>query len=371
MPQNRIRYSNDLVLRSGQVGLGTPTPRAKLDVIGNTLITGNTTITGNLGVAQTITNPQFTGIMTFVGLTTQNSYAGVANTSAVEIKAYNRDNGTLSFNGYGNQMLTLDDNFSTDAFLVYNYNSKPYVSPTLNRETGQFVNWDPLTANYEQAFRIDRSGNVIVGIGTTITAKLDVRGSVNLGPLPGSPGAIGTSNVHNINGNTTLYGDLNLYTYKIRPRTGPHISASDYVEISPNTADSGSLNFYTGTASTTLLPQQILSLTNNVVGSLFRVNDPVVGFGSTTNLSIGQTFNAFFEVSSNGNVGVGTSVPTSKLHVVGNTLITGITTVGLGTTSSPSALNSMSFELTNNTTLTVRVRGSDNIIRTGIITLAA
>ena len=363
MPKTRIRFSDDFVLRNNLVGIGTSTPRAKLDVIGGALISGN------LSVAQIITNPQHTGIMTFVGLTTQDSYAGIANTNAVEIKSYARDNGTLSFNGYGNQMLTLDDNFTTDAFLVYNYNSKPYANPTLNRETGQIVNWDPLTANYEQAFRIDRSGNVIVGIGTTITAKLDVRGSVNLGPLPGSPGAIGASPVHNINGNTTLYGDLNLYTYKIRPRTGPHISTSNYVEISPNIADSGSLNFYTGTASTSLLPQQILSLTNNILGSLFRVNDPVVGFGSTSNLSIGQTFTALFEVNSNGNVGVGTSVPSAKFQVVGNAMITGIATVGLGTTSSPAINSSMSFELTNNTTLTVRVRDSGGTIRTGTITL--
>lgn len=368
MPQNRIRYSNDFVLRNGQVGIGTSTPRAKLDVIGDALVSGN------LGVGGSIINPKISGVTTYIGVATAYNYptgplsVGLP-TNITEIKPYNRTDSTLSFLGYGNQMLTLDDNFTTDAFLVYNYNSKPYASPTLNRETGQFVDWTPLVANYEQAFRIDRSGNVIVGIGTTITAKLDIRGSVNLGPLPGSPGAIGTSNVHNINGNTTLYGDLNLYTYKIRPRTGPHISTSNYVEISPNIADSGSLNFYTGTASTTLLPQQILSLTNNVVGSLFRVNDPVVGFGSTTNLSIGQTFTALFEVNSNGNVGVGTSIPTSKFQVVGNALITGITTVGLGTTSSPAINSSMSFELTNNTTLTVRVRDSGGTIRTGTIAL--
>lgn len=354
MPQNRIRYSNDLVLRNGQVGIGTSTPRAKFDVIGSALISGN------LSVAQTITNPQFTGIATFIGITTQNSYAGLPNTNAVEVKAYARDNGTLSFNGYGNQILTLNDNFTSDAFSVSNYIPKPYSFV----QSGLYSPTDFI----EQALRVDSLGNTILGIGTTIAAKLDVRGAVILGTpysAIGYTGAVSPGNPHFINGDVNING-------QIRPRQ-PFLSTSNYVAMSPTIGDTvapGALNFYTGTASTTQLPNQILSLTNNVVGSLFRVNDPVVGFSSATNLSIGQTITAIFEVNSNGNVGVGTSVPTSKLHVVGNTLITGITTVGLGTTSLPSALNSMSFELTNNTTLTVRVRGSDGTIRTGTITLA-
>jgi hypothetical protein len=50
--------------------------------------------------------------------------------------------------------------------------------------------------------------------------------------------------------------------------------------------------------------------------------------------------------------------------------ISGIATVGLGSTSSPSLNSTMSFELTNNTTLTVRVKGTDGVVRTGIITLS-
>ena len=50
--------------------------------------------------------------------------------------------------------------------------------------------------------------------------------------------------------------------------------------------------------------------------------------------------------------------------------ISGIATVGLGSTSSPSLNSTMSFELTNNTTLTVRVKGTDGVVRTGTITLS-
>ena len=71
----------------------------------------------------------------------------------------------------------------------------------------------------------------------------------------------------------------------------------------------------------------------------------------------------------NNRVGIGTSIPTSKLHVVGNTLITGITTVGLGTTSSPSN-SQLTFELTSDTNLRVRVRGTDGVIRSTNLTLS-
>ena len=70
------------------------------------------------------------------------------------------------------------------------------------------------------------------------------------------------------------------------------------------------------------------------------------------------------------NLGIGITNPTSPLHVVGNTLITGITTVGLGTTSTPPSNSQMSFELTTNTNLVIKVRGTDGVLRSANITLA-
>ena len=339
---------------SGNLGIGTTNPRTKLDLFGNVSLSADSAA----GVGTTTSaSPS----LTFIGLATEFNYAGVANTNAVEIKAYARDNGTLSFNGYGNQILTLSDDFNTEAFVVSNYIPKPYSSFF----SGLFKPADFI----EQAFRIDRAGNAIVGIGTSIGAKLDVRGSVILGiahtsttpqitPLATPP--------HRINGDTTIFG-------QIRPRQPfsdlSNSPTSNHIILSPTTGDTGSLNFYTGTASTTRIPDQILSLTNNVSGSLFRVNNPVVGFGSTSNLSIGSSITAIFEVNSNGNVGVGTSVPTTNFHVQGNAIITGITTLGLSSSSSPTINSTMSFELTNNNTLTVRIRGTDGTVRTGTIAL--
>lgn len=71
-----------------------------------------------------------------------------------------------------------------------------------------------------------------------------------------------------------------------------------------------------------------------------------------------------------GNIGIGTDNPTSKLTVAGNTLVTGISTVGLANTSTPPSNSQMSFELLTDTTLRIKVRGSDGILRSADITLA-
>jgi hypothetical protein len=77
-----------------------------------------------------------------------------------------------------------------------------------------------------------------------------------------------------------------------------------------------------------------------------------------------------------GNLGIGTTTPQAKLDVIGSARITGkITILGsvtqtLPASVSPSENSQMSFELTNDTTLTVRVKGTDGTIRSGIITLS-
>ena len=70
------------------------------------------------------------------------------------------------------------------------------------------------------------------------------------------------------------------------------------------------------------------------------------------------------------NLGIGVTIPTSTLTVAGTALITGITTVGLGSTSTPPSNSQMSFELISDTNLRIKVRGSDGVLRSANITLA-
>jgi hypothetical protein len=104
--------------------------------------------------------------------------------------------------------------------------------------------------------------------------------------------------------------------------------------------------------------------------SLVTINR-FVGLSSETPAPTGQrNIETVVEVRDNGNVGIGTTNPIAKFNVVGNSVLSGITTLGITSTTNPTTNSTMSFELTDNNTLTVRVRGTDGVVRTGIVTLA-
>ena len=204
-----------------------------------------------------------------------------------------------------------------------------------------------------------------IGIGTTNpTAKLDVRGDVTVSGLTSTasltvtgPSALfkqgidvtGTATVDgltvlpgpsNLNGQTNLYNALNV--------SGITTLASD----GGITTTGG--NLYVG---------DNLYVDNTIFTSVINSPNAIVYF---ENAGIFVDNDGIFD----SNLGIGTTNPTSKLHVVGSSLITGISTVGLGTTSTPPSNSQMSFELTTDTNLVIKVRGTDGLLRSANITLA-
>jgi hypothetical protein len=136
------------------------------------------------------------------------------------------------------------------------------------------------------------------------------------------------------------------------------------------TSQTGSITLGRATTS------QILGIATGVsgVGTTKTINLGTGGAsGSRTLITVGSaTAGAASTVfiPSPTNLGIGITNPTSPLHVVGSTLITGITTVGLGTTSTPPSNSQMSFELITDTNLRIKVKGSDGVLRSANITLA-
>ena len=85
----------------------------------------------------------------------------------------------------------------------------------------------------------------------------------------------------------------------------------------------------------------------------------------------------------NGRVGVNTNRPSARFHVNGNThgessesnpamRVDGATVMKTGSSVPDGMLENseMTFEITNNTTVTIKVKGSDGTVRTGTITLS-
>ena len=68
--------------------------------------------------------------------------------------------------------------------------------------------------------------------------------------------------------------------------------------------------------------------------------------------------------------GITTITPVTRLNVNGSLVVSGVSTVGIASTSSLTANSTFSFELTSNTNLRVRVRGTDGVIRSTDLTLS-
>ena len=68
--------------------------------------------------------------------------------------------------------------------------------------------------------------------------------------------------------------------------------------------------------------------------------------------------------------GIATITPVTGLNVNGGLVVSGVSTVGIASTSSLTVNSTLTFELTSNTNLRVQVRGTDGVIRSANLTLS-
>jgi hypothetical protein len=106
-------------------------------------------------------------------------------------------------------------------------------------------------------------------------------------------------------------------------------------------------------------------------------NGSEFGVGISSTLAIGGTITelyngTYWNIVSQADVGIGASqVPLNQyLGQLAFLDAYAPSVVGVGTTSNLTQNATLSFELTDNTTLTIRVKGTDGVVRTGIVTLS-
>lgn len=128
------------------------------------------------------------------------------------------------------------------------------------------------------------------------------------------------------------------------------------VNINQNSFTSIPLDVYSSTSGATILnvagtKGTLFSVTDNLSGSLMSVNNdaglPVFEVFSDDRIVGGRFGQNDFVMTSGGNVGIGTGVPSSKFHVVGSVLFSsGLSVSGLITSNSGNFINSLTVNST-------------------------
>jgi hypothetical protein len=317
---------NDLFVdtTTGNVGIGTTSPSAKLHVDNGVLVVEDTPETSTklllpdgdgTGGALNIHNIGNThiGVAQFVS-------EQEANTSTIAIINKDRDNNTTKNASIGF--------YNTDTVGTGKYAGKIGFWPDNgNAQTNEFrVYTTDTTAGYDypqQRFVINKDGNV--GIGTSSPAyKLDVHGTSNVGTLTATSATVPNDGDF-VMGGKPLKPAAGLYWDRVNSRLGVGLNTPQfavdingiinakglYVDSIPYSASPWKLN----NGDVYFITANVGIGTDTPTSNLHVVGDAYV----SSDLTVGAS-NLFVDVST-GRVGIGRNTPLDTLHVYGAPMI--------------------------------------------------
>jgi hypothetical protein len=293
-----------IVTTAGNVGINTSSPNAKLDVNGNVLVTGSLTVSGS----STFTN---IGPAVFTGSITQNastaSFGGLVGigTTTPSHKLQVVGPGTFASsttNVDGNVGLYMSIGGSASNYNGILFQGVSVADMYFGRAAGAGVD-DLIIYGAGELVRFKQNGNV--GIGTsTPSNKLQVAGGVTAtsftGSFLGSVSAPGSTTQIVYNSGGALAADSGLVYSGSRVGIG-------------TTTPANNLHIY-GTGD------QIIKIENSGTYLMYLglvSNEGYIGSTNATPLTFYTNNVNRMYINTAGNIGIGTTSPGAKLHVVG------------------------------------------------------
>ena len=266
------------VLTATRIGIGTTNPTVELFVVGNSNISGIVTVgVGSTGVVIngisgiiTSSNPGVTTVTYFGNLTGTASTAGFAAT-AFKLEGFTPSTGSVGF---------------------------------------------ATTAT-----------NVIGGIGSL--SQLSVSGLSTVGVLTATRIGIGTTNPTAelfVVGNTNISGVSTFGNTSI----GVRIIGTSGI-ITSSSSGIGTVTYFGDGSNLTGIKGVSVEFQSQTAQTLFPTLAANSGVSSIGIATTGST--AFCYIPSSGNLGIGTTIPTAKLTVNGNLFVSGIATIGTGSSA--------------------------------------
>ena len=336
--------SSGLYLGTGErLGIGASSPASELTVNGQIEASSNTTTPsgGNAYFYKSSAGAVVSGYSTIIetgGLGSRTEKLRVDNSGNVGINTSSPSNGKLQIDSTGNQ-ISIETGTSGDGRLHIGHFSNGTFIGTYGDDGGAADVIRFGTHSGDERMRIDSSGNV--GIGTSspsyrlqvdgrVQVENDIINIVDSTPtvLFSVPGGGLDSMIKNDGSGNLIFGNG---TNSATPTERLRIDSSGNVGI--------------GTSS----PSYPLSIRSSGDGIKFEVSDNVdanclievdgtdIKFGPSTSsdLVLMTSFSERMRIDSSGNVGIGVSSPSMKMHINGDT--SAMTQVGISNTSTGEA----------------------------------